>query len=323
MQSLLRARGEIAKSLAEPIQVGIARKDTGHAAFHGCLDWHSAVHGAWALTAYARSMGDTACEALLEETLRPEKLAAERALLAARPDFEMPYGRAWFLRLAREQGLYKGVAKGGSARALQSMACEVLASMLAYYEQRRPDPRRGSYGSDSWALINMLDYAVWSSDATAAAAIRGLVEAHFLETGGGCDWALEAGQFMAVASNWAWLVCKVLPPEDFARWQQTLFAGAGLPRPVTGPVNWHHHGLNFSRAWGLWALGAASAPGEAREAYLSAYAAHFRATYDTPSLWRGSYRGVGHWVPQFGMLAVQPLFEVCAVNGNRPPLGSA
>jgi hypothetical protein len=309
MKSLLQARGEIARELVEPIRSAVARKDTGHAAFHGCIDWHSAVHGVWALTAYGRMTGDTVCDALLEETLRPEKLAIERALLAARPDFEMPYGRAWFLRLAREGGLHRRGSKGDGV--VETMAGEVLDSMLAWYgAQRRPDPRRGSYASDSWALINMLDYAVWSGKAAAETAIRGLVEAYFLDHRGGCDWALETGHFMAVATTWAWLVSKVLPRQDFDRWQREFVASTGLPQPVTRPVNWHHHGLNFSRAWGLWALAAATSPGDAKEAYLAAYAAHFRATYDTPALWRGSYQGVGHWVPQFGMLALQPLFEV-------------
>ena len=197
MQSLLLARREIARALAEPVMAGVARHDTGHAAFHGCIDWHSAVHGAWALTAYARMTGDTVGDDLLERTLRPEKLAAERALLAARPGFEMPYGRAWLLRLAREHALYAGDSL------LQAMAREVLASMLAHYSRHAPDPRRGSYGSDSWALINMLDYAAWSGDAAAETAIRRLVDAHFVDDSGGCcDYALETGHFMAVATNW-------------------------------------------------------------------------------------------------------------------------
>jgi len=257
MLALLERRGQIARALVEPILASVARKDTAHAAFHGCIDWHSAVHGAWALTAYARATGDAACAALLEETLQPEPLAAERALLATRPDFEMPYGRAWFLRLAREHRLRAGAGGGDAARPalLQQIAAEVLASMLAYYGgQRRPDPRRGSYAGDSWALINMLDYAAWSGDRAAEAAIRSLVEAHYLDHRGSCDWSLETGHFMAVATNWAWLVSKVLPGQDFDRWQQGFFAGAGLPRPVASPVNWHHHGLNFSRAWGLWGL---------------------------------------------------------------------
>jgi hypothetical protein len=303
MQALLQARLEIARELVEPIRANVVRRDSGHAAFHGCVDWHSAVHGVWALTAYAHMTGDTRCDAVLEELLRPENLAAERRLLTVRPDFEMPYGRAWFLRLAREHALHCGSAT------LQPMAEDVLVSMLAYYRGRAPDPRRGSYGSDSWALINMLDYAAWSGDGAAEAAIRDLVEAHFVDHGGGCDYALESGHFMAVTTNWAWLVSKVLPHADFARWESEFFASSGLPQRVLQPANWHHHGLNFSRAWGLWALHAASGPGDARQARLQAYAAHFRATYDIPDLWRGSYMGVGHWVPQFGMLALQPLFE--------------
>jgi hypothetical protein len=303
MQALTEARREIARELVEPIRAAVARRDTEHAAFHGCIDWHSAVHGVWALVAYRRMTGDTLCDALLEETLRPEALVAERALLRARPDFEMPYGRAWFLRLAREHGLLMGDGT------LQPLAREVLASMLAYYAGRAPNPRRGNYASDSWALINMLDYAHWSGDAAAEASIRVLVEAHFLDHGAGCDYALEDRHFMAVATNWAWLVSKALPREEFGRWEQEFLGRVGLPRPVSWPANWHHHGLNFSRAWGLWAL-SAGATGDARKAYRVAYAAHFRATYATPALWRGSYRGVGHWVPQFGMLALQPLFGV-------------
>jgi drug/metabolite transporter superfamily protein YnfA len=303
MQALLQARLAIARELVEPIRASVVRRDSWHAAFHGCVDWHSAVHGIWALTAYARLTGEAICDAILEETLRPETLAAERALLAARPEFEMPYGRAWFLRLAREHALYT------RSTTLEPMAGEVLGSMLDYYRGRPPDPRRGSYGSDSWALLNMLDGAVWWGDGAAEAAIRGLIETHFVDHGGGCDYALEGGHFMAVATNWAWLVSKVLPRADFARWAQEFFAWGGLPRPVLRPANWHHHGLNFSRAWGLWALHAAVAPGEARQSYLEAYVAHFRTTYDTPALWRGSYGGVSHWVPQFGMLALHPLFE--------------
>jgi DUF2891 family protein len=310
MQSLLRTRSEIARELVGPIRASVVRRDTGHSAFHGCIDWHSAVHGVWALVAYARMTGDAAGDGVLEETLRPERIAAERALLHRHPDFEMPYGRAWFLRLAREHALY--TASG----ALQPMAGEVLASMLAYYGARAPDPRCGSYASASWALINMLDYATWCGDTAAEAAIRSIVAAHFITPCGECDYALEAGHFMAVATTWAWLVSKVLPRDDFMRWEHQFFERRGLPQPVVQPANWHHHGLNFSRAWGLWALAAATAQDEAKNVYLKAYAAHFRATYASPLLWHGSYRGVGHWVPQFGMLALQPLFDAPVRGGS-------
>jgi drug/metabolite transporter superfamily protein YnfA len=300
---LIEMRVQIAEELAAHIALCVARRDSPHAAFHGCIDWHSAVHGVWALVAYARMTGSGRHGALVADILDPERLATERALLRTSPGFEMPYGRAWFLRLAREH------AGACGSDALRPMAEEVLASMLAHYAGRPPEPRRGGYESDSWALLNMHDYAVWSGNAAALETVRGWVGAHFLDAEGGCDYAAEAGHFMAVSTSWAWLVSKVLEREVFDRWAEAFFA-PGLPCPVAAPSTWHHHGLNFSRAWGLYALSLVSGSERARRAFLDAYAAHFRATYEAPKLWRGSYQGVGHWVPQFGMLALQPLFEM-------------
>ncbi|MBX9588882.1 MAG: DUF2891 domain-containing protein [Hyphomonadaceae bacterium] len=294
---------EIAQTLATAVRAALARRDTGHVAFHGCIDWHSAVHGTWALTAYTRMTGDRQHVPLVAEVLRADKIAAERAVLGSRPDFEMPYGRAWFLRLALEHGRTFGSTE------LQPMADDLLASLLAHYAARAPDPRSGSYQSASWALINMHDYAARSQNASALETVRSWIERHFVPHDGACDYTLEHGHFMGVATNWAWLVSRVLEQDAFDRWAQAFFAEPGLPQPVTQPVTWHHHGLNFSRAWGLWGLQAASGSASAKAAYLAAYAAHFRATYDEPELWCGSYKGVGHWVPQFGMLALQPLFD--------------
>jgi Protein of unknown function (DUF2891) len=308
---IIEARTAIAGALARTVAEAVARTDTDHAAFCGCIDWHSAVHGTWALTAYTRMTGDRQYEPLIARVLSPAKIAAERAVVASHPGFEMPYGRAWFLRLAMDHRL------AFASDALKPMADDVLASLLAFYASHTPDPWRGSYQSDAWALINMLDYAHASQDETAADIVRGWVSRYFIAYEGECDYGLEHGHFMAVATNWAWLVSRVLQPNELDRWGEAFFAKAGLPRPVTQPINWHHHGLNFSRAWGLWGLYAASESEAARDAYLAAYAAHFRATYDKPECWRGDYRGVGHWVPQFGMFALQPLFAQGALAAAR------
>jgi hypothetical protein len=61
--------------------------------------------------------------------------------------------------------------------------------------------------------------------------------------------------------------------------------------------------MNFSRAWSLWDVAAAS--GE--PAYRVAYARHFKAGFEPHSNWNGDYMRVGHWVAQFGMFALRPL----------------
>jgi len=48
--------------------------------------------------------------------------------------------------------------------------------------------------------------------------------------------------------------------------------------------------------------------GSGRDDELKAYLDHFEGGVTPTSNWRGDYRAVGHWVAQFGMFALQPLF---------------
>ena len=50
-------RNQLLGDLAGIIARSIVRTDTTHAVFHGCYDWHSSVHGHWALVRVARVTG--------------------------------------------------------------------------------------------------------------------------------------------------------------------------------------------------------------------------------------------------------------------------
>ncbi len=89
------------ENLAITIAECIERKDTDHSIFHGCIDWHSAVHGHWALLRLYRATGDSTWLHLVEDSIDDQMLVLERSLLREHPRFEMPYGRAWFLLLTR------------------------------------------------------------------------------------------------------------------------------------------------------------------------------------------------------------------------------
>jgi len=70
------------------------------AAFFGCYDWHSAVHGHWLLARLARTFPEAAWAAdarsALGRSLTRENLAREAAYLRGpgRTSFERPYGSA-------------------------------------------------------------------------------------------------------------------------------------------------------------------------------------------------------------------------------------
>jgi len=297
---LAEKKQAIAAELARQVAYCSRRHDTDHPAFKGCVDWHSSVHRVWALVAYQRATGDSQYAALVASILDRQALAREREHLKQSVMFEMPYGRAWFLRLAIEHHKLTG------ADDLLPFADDVAASMRDYYRfrARRIDRFSGAYSSDSWALINLIDYARHRHLADLEADVTGWIEQNFVEVGPKCPLVAERGEFMAVCTNWAALVARVLDRADYAAWLDRFIAVNALPVPVAQADADHEFGLNFSRAWGLWDMYDKSG----RADVAKAYAAHFDHGFAPDTNWRGSYMAVGHWVAQFGMFALQPLF---------------
>jgi hypothetical protein len=274
----------------------VLRHDTAHPAFHGCIDWHSACHAVWALLAYRGHSGDIQYDGIIDGILMPAKLEKEAADLAARPQFEMPYGRAWFLRLALEDRIVTGSTR------LTFMARDVAASLTAQYRGRLTDPFAREYANPCWALINLMDYAAVEGRADITDIVR--------DAAGGMAAMQDRlpteseeeswPDFMAVTP----MLCELLVRSGAATAAQVMDkAGVRLKalRPVTEPRKAHHYALNFSRGWALLALAEASGD----EALLASALDHIQVNLHHPSWWRGDYRAVAHWVPQFGIFALQ------------------
>jgi hypothetical protein len=274
----------------------VLRHDTIHPAFHGCIDWHSACHATWALLAARGLTGERQHDAVVDSILMPAKLAVEAADLAARPQFEMPYGRAWLLRLALEDRLVTGSTR------LTLMARDVSASLTAQYRVRLADPFAREYANPCWALVNLLDYAQVEARPDIMAIVRDAAAglATFLDRLPTESEEESWPDFMAVTPMFLEVLVRAgaLEPK-----QLLAKAGARLKAltPITEPRKAHHYALNFSRGWALLAL--ADATGD--EALLASALDHIETNLHRPSWWRGDYRAVSHWVPQFGIFALQ------------------
>jgi hypothetical protein len=285
-----------AELLAQVPAKHVLRHDTVHPAFHGCIDWHSACHATWALLAYQGLTGDARHQAVVDGILMPAKLEAEAADLAARPEFEMPYGRAWFLRLALEDRRVSGSTR------LTFFARDVARSMLEHYRAKPPQVFAREYANPCWALLNLFDWARVENRPEVADEVREIANKLAPELDRLPSPAEEESwpDFMAVTPGF----CEMLVRTGAADVTTVLGrAGARLLalKPVTAPQRPHHYALNFSRAWALFALYAAS--GDAR--FLDSYLEHMQTSLGHPSWWRGDYRAVAHWVPQFGLFALQ------------------
>jgi hypothetical protein len=297
LSDILEKKTDIVEALAKQIAYCSSRIDTLYPAFKGCIDWHSAVHGVWALVAYERVTGDQQYSNLISQILSQKSLENERIYLHGHPSFEMPYGRAWFLRLAIDYRALTGTTQ------LDSMADEIASSMEHFFQSNGIDRTSGAYESASWALINLLDYAKSRDLDDLRKQVEEWTKSNFVSVDPRCPMELEQDEFMAICTNWAALVARVLEQDEFKKWLDAFVTANGLPDPIK-PQGAHSYGLNFSRAWGLWDIYEKTG----RKDVLSVYIAHFNSGLTPASNWRGQYDLVGHWVAQFGMFAIEPLF---------------
>jgi hypothetical protein len=300
-----RTHDAMASAFAAQAAMCTARRDTAHFAFHGCVDWHSAVHGAWALVAYQRRTGDRRYAERIEALLDPGLIASELDYVRERPLFEMPYGRAWFLRLHHE---WKAI--GGDDR-LDALASLIARSLIQRYATQPPNPRADRYGNDSWALINLRLYGETVGARDIIERVDELVRTRFMASTERCEPELENEGFLAVCTTWAWLVSQSATEEAFRAWYADWNPGLESLTPVVEFNSAHDFGRNFSRAWAFAAL--ADATGDER--LRSLHASHLEAGYAPETQWRGDYMTNGHWVAQFGMLAIEPLWRKDAQSG--------
>jgi hypothetical protein len=213
----------------------------------------------------------------------------------------MPYGRAWFLRLAIEY------QRAGGDDRLVAMADDIAGSLLAYQRARQFDPLIGSYESETWALLALRAYGIFRKNADIVAFVDGTVAAALKPGVAPCPFNQDAREqsFMAICTNWAWLAGESIAGDGGTDAIHAILPPDAKMAPVTTPTSPHVYGLDFSRAWGLWNVWRRTGD----DHYLAAYAEHFRRGYQDRSWWAGDYHIVGHWVAQFGVFALMPLFE--------------
>jgi hypothetical protein len=295
--------------LGEMIARNILRHDTSHPIFHGCIDWHSAVHGHFALLRISRATGDRRFAELAERALDPQKLEREATTLRQNRYFEMPYGRAWFLRLAIEHARTTGNER------LRKMADEVALSLLDFYREYPPTPFSREYSNASWALAQLAAYFRFTGDSTSHALVETLVRQRFMGPGGSFAGDASTPEFFSEFGNWLYLVAEVEDADTLAAFLNSHPVSDAALRPVEkllphphAPsavfhVAAHHLGMNWSRAWALRRLSLV-APEPERQRFHDAFLAHVQVGIRDHLKYAGDFHSYGHWVPQFAVYAL-------------------
>jgi hypothetical protein len=295
-------------ALSEPILACVDEHDTEHPAFHGCIDWHSAVHATWALHALHRMTGEPAYLAAANAVLDPVGLAGELDDIGNDnlPFVELMYGRAWFLLLARERELALGDQPG--ATDLRPHA-ELIADQLeGFFSGLSPAQLEDFIAADdyfnaSWALLNLHRWAAHVGDSARTEWIELLVTDVVMPSACPLTDELDfTDDFFPPCLHRAMLVLSVLPPAQTSDWLTAELPAAGEfdLEPLCDPSPAHVAGLNFSRAWGLWSLWQASGDTHYRDLYVEHVVTHVAQ----PTHWADDYWAHSHWIAQFGVHAI-------------------
>ena len=308
-QEFLAGRDEALRALAVPILTCVAKDDTEHPVFDGCIDWHSAVHATYSLHAISRHTGDPSYLAAAEAKLTPAGLAAEldRVQQGKLPQ-EIPYGYSWFLTLAVEREL------GTGKQDLRPLATEIRDQLRAWLESRTPAQlvtglAADDYQNISWAVLNLWQWAQWTDDAELAGAMESkaatlLRDSDFATT---CPFSQEetdADDFFPPCLHGARALVKILPGAASADWLAAWLPQDPVLTPIEMPADAHISGLNFSRSWGLWSLYQASDD----LSYRDLFVAHVTTHLNHPQYWAEDYNQYAHWVAQFGVYAISQTY---------------
>ncbi len=288
-----------------------------HPAFYGCFDWHSAVHGHWALVRQLEEVdGHPRAEAMraaLEPHLTEEVLAAELAYFQQphHKTFERPYGWAWYLRLAAELRTWDDPDARRWAAAVRPLEDLIVERLIAFLPLQNYPVRVGTHTNTAYALTHALDYARAVEDRQLEQVVVQRAREYYLDDRAcPADYEPSGTDFLSPCLEEADLMRRVLPQDEFVPWLEAFFPDPAGPSfaPLREPAVVldlsdgyliHLVGLNLSRAWCLRGVAdALPADHPHRAVYLDSAARHAEAGLALVST--GEYGGE-HWLATYAV----------------------
>ncbi len=300
--------------------------------FRGSFDWHSAVHGHWALVRALR-VAPTAewaesARGALRRSFSEEGLEAEKVHLLSRPGFERPYGLAWVLRLAADLRAWNDPDATSWIRGLEPLEA-IAAERLFEWIERLPRPiRSGEHSQSAFATALMFDWASETGQPSHVDRIHTIARAlHGRDRDAPVRFEPSAHDFLSPILAAADLMRRVMSTSEFGDW-----FGAYLPHPDRAEVRqWlepmpapdrrdgklsHLDGLSLTRAWMLEGILSSLPNGHGAAPALLAAASRLREAGLRGALENDDWMGT-HWL---GSFAIHLLTHAAAPGSERDSL---
>lgn len=326
-ESFQADRERLLEKLAPPFVDCFKRRDSAvdplSPIFHGCIDWHSAVHAAYSHHVLFRRTHVKRYLRLVEEQMSFNGIdlvpAEELYQRAKAPDFtlgENPYGFGWFLILARER------EQSAGRKEFRSMADFAAEQMVAWYETRATRGDAATYilnrahPNYSWSLINLDVWARYTKDKKLLRAVRKaakpLLDKALDKT---CPLKLDTSpkaQGFQPACLMRLAAVAHIQGDAATEWVAERVPNDLHIGPVKKPSGCHAGGLNFTRAFALYQLYRVTGNTTYRDNYADLIRYHVGRPdlYKDPSyLGNPGYLCYSHWVAQMGVRAISLSYD--------------
>jgi hypothetical protein len=288
-----------------------------HPIFYGCFDWHSAVHGYWSMVTLLRQFPeiDKAEEVrnILKKNITPENVAVEVAYFnrEINKSFERTYGWTWLLKLSEELYLWQDPLGQELHQNLQPLVDVIVDGYKEFLPKLIYPIRVGEHTNTAFGLSFAYDYAITKNDTALQELIAGRAKEYYSnDVDCPINWEPSGYDFLSPCLEEVGLMQRVLPEDEFLVWLEKfmpqlkekgyqLKVGEVSDRKDGKLV--HLDGLNFSRAWNLYAL-SNTFPEYAHVKHI----ANKHLLYSYPNLIGDSYEG-GHWLGSFAIYALNTL----------------
>lgn len=287
-----------------------------HPAFYGCFDWHSSVHGHWSLMYLLNNFPEIANKEVIIEKLKVNLSSAniQQEILyfskTHEKSYERTYGWNWLLKLQLELEISKEPFAKELAENLKPLSNLIIERYKEFLPKLLYPVRVGTHNNTAFGLSNAWDYAVFSNNVTLQNCIKTNALRMFQnDTNCPFDWEPSGTDFLSPCMEEMGLMQRILPEKEFLTWLKKF-----APQLFSKKWTWevakvsdrtdghlvHLDGLNFSRAWNMYAL---------VKAYPKKFShlkplADIHLKFSLPSVVDGNYEGE-HWLASFALRAFE------------------
>lgn len=282
--------------------------------FYGCFDWHSAVHGYWSMITLVKKFPELEesgrVREILKNTLSQENMDVETAFFNRNinASFERTYGWNWFLKLAEELYTWDDPLGQELYQNVQPLADLFVERYKEFLPKLVYPIRVGEHTNTAFGLTFAYDYAITTGENELRDLIKSRAKDFYLnDKNCPINWEPSGFDFLSPCFEEINIMRRVLDKEDFLSWldqfmpqlqHKNYILEVGKVSDRTDGKLVHLDGLNFSRAWSLYAL----ANQYEEYAHLK-NVAHEHMNFSLPNLVDDSYEG-GHWLGSFAIYAL-------------------